>query len=90
MGSHGQVHDAQPLQFTFLGKSIGRSCLCNVLAVGINPFRSALDMKPDMRIGMVRKGSRQGATQSVDAFLGVLYDGVAETLPDRCEELLIF
>ena len=76
-----QVVPQQPL-FTFLGRPIGRLCLCKVLGVGINRFRKALSMTPDLRIG-ARKGERHAASQSVNAFLGILYDGVAETLPDR-------
>lgn len=53
------------------------------MSIGINRFRHALDMKPDMRVGASRKGLRYQSSQSVNAFLGILYNGVAETLPDR-------
>ena len=39
-------------------------------------------MMPDQRIGAVKSGQRMAA-YSVDAFLAVLYESVAETLPDR-------
>ena len=39
-------------------------------------------MQPDLRIGSKKSGS-QRLTYSVDAFLTVQYEGVAETLPDR-------
>ena len=72
-----------PPLFTFLGRPIGRVCLCNVMAMGINRFRRALEMAPDLRFGLARKGMRQVASESVNAFLHILYEGVAETLPDR-------
>ena len=68
--------------FTFLGKEVGRVCLCSVLGIGINRLRKALDAQPDLRVGAQKGGQRQAA-YSVDAFLAVLYEGVAETLPDR-------
>ena len=83
VGGHGQVVSRHQTNFTFLGQSIGRLCLCTVMSMGINRFRKALEMKPDMRIGVSRKGMRQQSSQSVNAFLGILYNGVAETLPDR-------
>lgn len=68
--------------FTFLGRDVGRACLCAILGIGINRFRKALSMQPDLRIG-ANKSGQQKATYSVDAFLSVLYESVAETLPDR-------
>lgn len=82
-GDHGKVTAGKQANFTFLGHPIGRVCLCAVLSVGINRFRKALEVKPDLRIGVSRKGVRQRESQSVSAFLGILYNGVAETLPDR-------
>eukprot|EP00434_Breviolum_minutum_P019610 symbB.v1.2.017297.t1/scaffold1343.1/size124258/6 len=49
----------------------------------INLFnKKALSLAPDLRVGKVNAGQRQAA-YSVDAFLSVLYEGVAETLPNR-------
>lgn len=80
---HGKTAGGRQTIFTFLGQQIGRVCLCAVLSIGINRLRRALEVIPDMRIGVSRKGVRQQDSQSVNAFLGILYNGVAETLPDR-------
>lgn len=82
-GEHHRIPGGRQTNFTFLGQQIGRVCLCTVLSVGINRFRKALEVIPDMRMGVSRKGVRQPESQSVNAFLGILYNGVAETLPDR-------
>ena len=63
-----QVVPQQPL-FTFLGRPIGRLCLCKVLGVGINRFRKALSMTPDLRIG-ARKGERHAAFPICECILG--------------------
>lgn len=68
--------------FAFLGKAVGRQCLCDLLGIGVNRFRRCLNIQPDLRIGMNKSGS-QKLTYSVDAFLTIQYEGVAETLPDR-------
>ena len=39
-------------------------------------------MNPDRRYGK-NKGGSKAATHSVDAFLAMLYEGVAETLPTQ-------
>ncbi|CAK9115722.1 unnamed protein product [Durusdinium trenchii] len=39
-------------------------------------------MMPDMRLGKDKTGSQRD-TYSVDAFLSIMYEGVAEVLPDR-------
>ena len=83
VGGLGPVAGGRQTHFNFLGQRIGRLCLCTVMSIGINRFRNALDMKPDMRVGASRKGVRYQSSQSVNAFLGILYNGVAETLPDR-------
>ena len=67
---------------TFMGKDVGRACLCMILGIGINRFRKALALSPDLRVGRICQGQRQAA-YSVDAFLSVLYEGVAETLPNK-------
>ena len=43
-------------------------------------------MMPDLGIGQNKSHSHSG-THSVDAFLAILYEGVAETLPDRQVDL---
>ena len=74
LGNTGKSGRGQPAPlFTFLGRPIGRVCLCNVMAMGINRFRRALEMAPDLRFGLARKGMRQAASESVNAFLHILY-----------------
>ena len=71
-------------EFKFLGKAVGRVCFCNLMGIGQGRLKKALCMMPmpDLRIGQDKSHSRSG-THSVDAFLSILYEGVAETLPDR-------
>ena len=45
-------------------------------------MRKTLRLQPDLRFGHDKSGTKR-ETASVDAFLTVLYDSVAETLPDR-------
>ena len=68
--------------FSFLGRIIGRACLCEILAIGINRLRKCIKLVPDLRVGKDKGGSREN-TRSVDAFLSILYSTVAETLPDK-------
>ena len=67
---------------SFLGQMIGRACLCEILAIGINRLRKCIKLAPDLRVGKDKGGSRE-TTRSVDAFLSSLYSTVAETLPDK-------
>ena len=78
----GHRSDPKKVDYTFLGKSVGRSCLCTLLAIGKGRFSRCTSLKPDLRIGKSKSGS-QRSSWSVDAFLSVLYNGVAETLPDK-------
>ena len=72
-----------------MGKEIGRECLCAVLGIGINRFRKGMNLVPDGRVGLQKSGSQRD-TASVDAFLSVLYEGLAETLPDRRGLIMIW
>jgi hypothetical protein len=78
----GNGHSSGALQFTFVGQLVGRECLCSLLGIGVNRLRRALNLVPDLRFGHDKTGTKR-ETASVDAFLTVLYNGVAETLPDR-------
>lgn len=69
-------------EFTFLNRKVGRACLCSMLGIGVNRLRKAATMMPDMRLGKDKTGSQRD-TYSVDAFLSIMYEGVAEVLPDR-------
>ena len=82
-GGQGQ---SKQLSFGLVGHDVGRECLCNLLGIGINRFRKTMNLIPDGRIGMSKTGSHRD-TASVDAFLTVLYEGVAETLPDRLDKV---
>ena len=69
-----------------LGKEIGMKCLAALLAVGQSRLKKALAGTPDLRFG--KKEHRfQAATWSVEAFLQVCYDSLAETLPDKYHAL---
>ena len=74
-------HDARP-NFTYCGERVGRECLCALLGIGVNRLRKAFNMVPDLRVGKDKSGSHEN-TFSVDAFLSMLHNNVAETLPDR-------
>ena len=67
---------------TLLSKPMGLRCFSRLLGIGGGRVRRAKNMMPDLRVGKDKTQSRAG-TYSVDAFLGVLYHGVGETLPDR-------
>ena len=82
----GHRLDPKKIDYTFLGQSVGRSCLCTLLAIGKSRFSKILSLKPDLRIGKSKSGS-QRSSWSVDAFLSILYNGVAETLPDKLLDL---
>ena len=86
LGGSGQ---RQRFYFTFVGKEIGRECLFAVLGIGINRLRKGLNLIPDGRVGLQKSGSHRD-TASVDAFLSVLYEGLAETLPDRWGLIMIW
>lgn len=82
---HGQMADINLKNIktiTFMDEECGRACLCMIIGIGVNRLRKALSLAPDLRVGKVNAGQRQAA-YSVDAFLSVLYEGVAETLPNR-------
>ena len=78
----GHRLDAHKMQFRFLGHNVGRACLCAILAIGKSRFAKCVSLQHDMRIGKSKAGTQRCAA-SVDAFLTVIYNGVAETLPDR-------
>ncbi|CAK9010863.1 unnamed protein product [Durusdinium trenchii] len=68
--------------FTLLDQPIGRKCLLKVLAIGQERLERQAAGAPDLRFGRREHRSKPG-TFTVDAFLQVCYDSIAETLPDQ-------
>lgn len=75
-------HHSKKVTFNFSGQNVGRACLSAILGIGKARLNKAMSLQPDLRVGKDKSGS-QAVTRSVDAFLSILYNGVAETLPDR-------
>ena len=63
-----------------LQQPVGVKCLAALLAVGKGRLRKMERKAPDMRYGKFDYQSRRD-TWSVDGFLQVAYDTIAETLP---------
>jgi len=80
--SLGGTERDEKRSYVFLGRPVGRLCLCEILGIGAHRFRRCQQMIPDMRFGKKKSGS-QPNTASVDAFLSILYASVAETMPDQ-------
>ena len=69
-------------QFMLLDKVVGFKCMASLLGVGASRLRRGVASAPDLRHGKRPYMSKPG-TWSVDGFLRIAYDTVAETLPDR-------
>ena len=67
----------------FLGQTVGYTCLATILGIGKSRLKKAMSSVPDLRFGKQKNLSRKD-TWSVDSFLSLQYQNVAETLPDRC------
>ena len=67
---------------TLLDKPVGFKCLASLLGVGGNRLERKAGAVPDLRHGKQRHESKPG-TLTVDGFLQVAYDAIAETLPDE-------
>lgn len=67
---------------TLLGKPVGFRCLASLLGVGGARLQRKAVSGPDLRFGKKQHRSQPG-TWTVDGFLQVAYDAVAETLPDE-------
>lgn len=67
---------------TLLGKPVGFRCLASLLGVGGARLQRKAASGPDLRFGKKQHRSQPG-TWTVDGFLQVAYDAVAETLPDE-------
>ena len=66
----------------FLDKEVGRKCLARLLGTSGSRLQKQAVQRPDLRFGRREYQSKPG-TYSVDAFLQVAYDSIAETLPDQ-------
>lgn len=69
-------------KFTLLDQDLGKKCLAALLGVGDGRIRKNLAGAPDMRFGAREHRSAPGSW-SVDSFLTIAYNSIAETLPDR-------
>ena len=67
---------------TLLDKPTGFKCLSALLGVGSNRLEKKASGNPDLRFGKHEHKSRPG-TWTVDGFLQVAYNAIAETLPDE-------
>lgn len=67
---------------TLLDQSVGFKCLAALLGVGGSRLEKKAAGNPDLRYGKRAHESKPG-TWTVDGFLQVAYDALAETLPDE-------
>lgn len=65
-----------------LSKEVSLKCFRTMMGVGQGRVERAKVTRPDLRFGKDKTGSRR-TSASVDAFLQILYDSVAETLPHQ-------
>ena len=70
------------VSWSLLEKPVGAKCLSSLLGIGQARLRKSAGGTPDLRYGSKEHRSRPG-TWTVDGFLQVSYDSIAETLPDR-------
>ena len=67
---------------TLLDKPVGTKCLAALLGVGNSRLAKKSASAPDLRFGKHEHKSKPGSW-TVDAFLQIQYDAIAETLPDE-------
>ena len=67
---------------TLLDQPVGFKCLASLLGVGGTRLGKKASGNPDLRFGKHAHQSKPG-TWTVDGFLQVAYDAIAETLPDE-------
>ena len=79
--SLGTTSSSGDKQYLLLDKVVGFKCLASLLGVGTGRLRRGVANAPDLRHGK-REYMSKPATWSVDGFLRMAYDSVAETLPD--------
>lgn len=71
----------QRREYFFLSKPIGRSCMEQLL--GISSHRTDRTGQVDLRFGPRANMRPSELSASVDSFCAILYNSVAEPLPDR-------
>ena len=77
------------IECQLLDKQTGFKCMAALIGVGHMRVRKSTAGAPDLRHGKRAYESKPG-TWTVDGFLQVAYDSIAETLPDRSlSELLM-
>ena len=59
-----------------------RKCLVALMGIGKSRLQRLEGGAPDLRFGRREYRSRAG-TWTIDSFLQICYDNIAETLPDR-------
>ncbi|CAK9073825.1 unnamed protein product [Durusdinium trenchii] len=74
--------ESRDKQFTLLDRPVGFKCLAALLGVGTGRLRKGTTSTPDLRHG-TRPYMSRPSTWSVDGFLRIAYDSVAETMPDE-------
>lgn len=65
-----------------LDKPVGLGCLASLMGIGRNRLHKVDCGNPDLRFGK-REYRSKALTWSVDSFLQIAYDRIAETLPDK-------
>ena len=65
-----------------LDRPMGRKCLAKLIGMGQDRMSRQASGAPDLRFGHREHRSQPGSF-TVDAFLQVAYDSIAETLPDK-------
>lgn len=76
-------------QFMLLDKVVGFKCLASLLGIGTGRLRKGMASAPDLRRGK-RTYMSKPSTWSVDGFLRIAYNSVAETLPDQFLRVMTF
>ena len=71
-----------PLTCLLLDKPVGPKCLAALIGVGQARLQRCRASAPDLRFGK-REHRSQPGTWTADAFFQVVYDSIAETLPDK-------
>ena len=77
------------LDCKLLDKPVGFKCIAALLGVGHSRIRTKSRGAPDLRHGKRQYESKPG-TWSVDGFLQIAYDSIAETLPDQSLAYIFF
>ena len=66
-----------------LDKDVSPSCLASLLGIGKARLRKVESGAPDLRYGKRAEPRSSALAWTVDSFLQIAYDRIAETLPDK-------